>query len=87
MPKSETGQKVPDSDSAHTQLGKKESKKTGEEYRQTREWGEKGDRGYDGNTPKRDIDWTDHGRGDHENPHQHEYRATDGKRLTSKPLP
>lgn len=82
LPQNEHGLKVPDSDYPHTQLGQRTSKRTGETYRQTREWGGKGDRGYDGNTPKKDTDWTNHNRPqNHPNPHDHPYAPDTGKRL------
>ena len=65
-----TRQPTPSSSKPHTQLGYKQSRK-GFKYRQAREWGynEKGKL-----VPKRDIDFTDHGRGGiHMNPHQHKY--------------
>jgi len=80
LPRDKHGHKVPSSDYPHTQLGTQTSKRKGTSYRQTREWGEKGDRGYDNMTPKRDIDWTDHGRSDHTNPHTHEYDLETGRR-------
>ncbi|MEC4780278.1 hypothetical protein IEKLDGGM_24815, partial [Escherichia coli] len=53
----------------HPQLGTKSGRKG--DYTQAREWG------YDENgnlVPKRDIDFTDHGRPkEHPNPHQHDY--------------
>ncbi len=82
LPKDKHGHKVPESDYPHTQLGTKTSKRTGETYPQTREWGAKGDRGYDGQTPKKDTDWTNHGRPkNHSNPHDHPYNPDTGKRL------
>ena len=82
LPKDQHGHKVPESDYPHTQLGTKKSKRRGEKYPQTREWGAKGDRGYDDRTPKKDTDWTDHGRPiNHTNPHDHPYNPETGKRL------
>lgn len=78
LPKDKHGHKTPDSDLPHTQLGTKKGRKG--DYRQSREWGEKNDRGYDGKTPKKDIDWTDHGRKNHTNPHEHKYNPDTGKR-------
>jgi len=81
LPKDKHGHKVPSSDNPHTQIGSKKSRRTGESYRQTREWGGKGDRGYDGRTPKKDTDWTDHNRpSNHTNPHDHKYNPDTGKR-------
>jgi hypothetical protein len=58
------GNPVPDSSHPHTQLGRKEG--WNGSYGQAREFGENGQ-------PVRDIDFTDHGRSDHPNPHQHRY--------------
>jgi hypothetical protein len=69
LPRDKNGNPIPDSDLPHSQIGSKEGRKG--EYTQAREWG------YDdkGNlVPKKDIDFTDHGRpGDHPNPHQHRW--------------
>jgi len=43
-------QHKPDCDFPHTQLGTKSGRKG--DYPQSKEWGAKGDRGYDNNTPK-----------------------------------
>ncbi|WDZ74299.1 hypothetical protein PWW31_29230 [Vibrio harveyi] len=71
LPRTEHGVPVPDSDLPHTQLGVKKGRKGA--YTQAREWG------YDLNgklEPKRDIDFTDHGRPqNHPNPHQHDWEA------------
>jgi len=54
---------------AHTQLGKKKGRK--EEYTQAREFDKNG-------KPKKDIDFTDHGRPkEHEKPHQHSYKPNE----------
>lgn len=63
----------------HTQLGKRTSKSTGETYVQGREFDENGNR-------VKDIDHTDHGRKDHDNPHEHPYDPATGKRLPNQPL-
>ena len=68
LPKDKYGNKIPDSEYPHTQLGTKNGRNGS--YTQGREWG------VDDNgklAPKRDIDFTDHGRSDHPNPHQHTY--------------
>jgi hypothetical protein len=74
-----TGRPVPDSPYPHTQLGKRTSRRTGETYRQAREFGEQG-------LPVKDIDFTNHGRKDHLNPHQHRIDPNTGKRLGPEPL-
>ena len=78
LPKDKHGHKIPDSDLPHTQLGTQKGRNG--DYTQSREWGAKNDRGYDGKTPKKDIDWTDHGRKNHTNPHEHSYNPNTGKR-------
>lgn len=69
LPRDKYGNPIPDVDAPHTQLGTKSGRKG--DYTQAREWG------YDENgnlVPKRDIDFTDHGRpNEHPNPHQHDY--------------
>ena len=80
LPKDKHGHKVPSSDLAHTQLGTKTSKRKGNSYVQTREWEDKNNRGYDEQTPKKDVDWTDHGKADHTTPHEHPYNKETGKR-------
>ena len=69
LPRDKYGNPVPDTDVPHTQLGTRAGRK--EIYTQAREWG------YDSKNklvPKRDIDFTDHGRPEnHPNPHQHDY--------------
>ena len=59
----------PDSLNPHTQIGNKKGRKG--EYTQTLEWGKNG-------KPIQRTDWTDHGRGDHVNPHSHEAIFKDG---------
>ncbi|MES9976466.1 MAG: RHS repeat-associated core domain-containing protein, partial [Candidatus Thiodiazotropha sp.] len=88
LPKDEYGHKLPESDYPHTQLGRNTSR-SGERYRQTREWGAKGDRGYDGMTPKRDVDWTNHNRPSTHpnNPHQHPYNLSTGARYKGGDIP
>ena len=75
LPKDKYGNKIPDSEYPHTQLGTKNGRNGS--YTQGREWG------YDDSgklVPKKDIDFTNHGRADHPNPHQHTYtpNATGG---------
>ena len=69
LPRDKFGNPIPDTNIPHTQLGTKSGRKG--DYTQAREWG------YDAHNqlvPKRDIDFTDHGRpGNHPNPHQHDY--------------
>ena len=68
LPKYENGKLIngtvhkPDSQFPHTQIGYRKGRKEG--YIQTLEWGKDG-------TPIQRTDWTDHGRGDHTNPHSH----------------
>ncbi|MDE0642223.1 pre-toxin TG domain-containing protein, partial [Bacillus sp. CNPSo 3703] len=68
LPKYENGKLIngtvhkPDSQFPHTQIGYRKGRKEG--YIQTLEWGK-------GGTPIQRTDWTDHGRGDHTNPHSH----------------
>ncbi|MDN3505430.1 MAG: RHS repeat-associated core domain-containing protein [Rhabdochlamydiaceae bacterium] len=67
LPKDEHGEAIPDTDAPHTQLGKRQSKRTGEVYTQCREFDETGKK-------IRDIDFTDHGLPkNHSNPHQHKW--------------
>ena len=85
IPKGPHGEHKPDCDLPHTQLGTKSGKKG--EYPQTKEWGAKGDRGYDDNTPKDVKDWTDHGRpNEHTDPHKHPYDSDTGKRGPGEPI-
>jgi len=81
LPADDHGNSIPESEQPHTQLGKRTSKRTGETYRQARE--------YDGNGKKvRDIDFTDHKRpAQHTNPHQHRYDPQTGKRGGPEPVP
>jgi len=69
LPRDDNGNPIPDSQNPHTQLGKKDGRNG--EYNQAREWGK------DENgklSPKKDIDFTDHGRpNEHTNPHQHKF--------------
>ncbi|QVL56090.1 MAG: hypothetical protein KFB95_02475 [Simkaniaceae bacterium] len=68
LPLDRHGNKIPDTDAPHTQLGSKISKKTKKPYPQAREFDAQG-------KPIRDIDFTDHGRPhEHPNPHQHVYK-------------
>lgn len=69
LPRDKHGNPVPDSEYPHTQLGSKKGRNG--DYLQAREWGynDKGKL-----EPKRDIDFTDHGRPqNHPNPHQHDF--------------
>jgi hypothetical protein len=70
---------IPDSAYPHTQLGNRYSRRRNETYAQAREFG------HDGQLI-RDIDFTDHGRRDHSNPHQHCYDQNTGRRLPAAPL-
>ncbi len=80
LPRTPSGEPVPDSPWPHTQLGTRYSKsKPGTFYKQAIEWGE------DGKLIRR-IDFTDHGRpGTHPNPHYHEW-LNPGWSKTPKPL-
>ena len=80
LPRDENGRPIPDADDPHTQLGKKTSERTGETYNQAREFGPDG-------KPVRDVDFTDHGRQDHQNPHEHRYDPVTGKRGRAQPIP
>ena len=75
-----SGRPIPESDHPHTQLGTRTSKKSGKKYPQAREFGENGKH-------VRDVDFTDHGRLDHTNPHQHVIDPVTGKRGPPTPLP
>jgi RHS repeat-associated protein len=67
LPRDKYGNPIPDTEGKHTQLGTKESKKTGEKYPQAREFDVNG-------KPVRDLDFSDHGYPQtHPNPHQHKY--------------
>jgi RHS repeat-associated protein len=69
LPRDKNGNAVPSSTHPHTQLGTKQGRKGS--YPQSREWGKSKNGEL---TPKKDIDWTDHGRpSEHTNPHEHEY--------------
>ncbi len=68
LPSDKYGNIIPDKDIPHTQLGMRIGRR--KTYMQAREWG------YDEQgklIPKRLIDFTDYGRNDHTNPHQHTY--------------
>lgn len=85
IPKGKNGEHKPDCDFPHTQLGTKSGRKG--DYPQTKEWGGKGDRGYDNNTPKDLKDWTNHGRpGNHSDPHRHPYNPSTGKKGPAQPV-
>ena len=83
LPRDKHGNPVPDTDAAHTQLGRKEGTNGG--YPQAREFDAAG-------KPVRDIDFTDHGRPkQHPNPHQHRYEpnttgGTPSRSRMAKPL-
>ena len=79
LPRDEYGNPIPDTKAPHTQLGKRTSKRTGETYTQGREFGDEGKH-------VKDIDFTDHGRKDHTNPHQHRIDPKTGKRMGPEPL-
>ena len=78
------GQDIPLPDPAangysHTVLGGKSSLKTGEVYRQSATFPEATWPLADGqNVPWSEVHWSNHGRGDHGNPHQHIF-TSDGK--------
>lgn len=74
-----SGRALPDSPFPHTQLGQKTSRRRNQTYIQVREFGENG-------KLIRDIDFTDHDRGDHTNPHQHRYDAVMGTRMIAEPI-
>ena len=57
-----SGEPTPSSNAPHSQIGIKEGRKG--DYRQTRQWGENGQL-------QKTTDWTNHGRKDHSNPHDH----------------
>jgi hypothetical protein len=81
LPRDANGVPIPDSQYPHTQLGTKQGSKGA--YGQAREFGE-------GGKPVKDIDFTDHGRSDHPDPHQHRFleNETGGtpKRGPTEPL-
>ena len=80
------GQDIPLPDPAaqgrpHTVIGSKISSKTGEIYRQTATFPKGTWPTANGqNVPWSEVHWTNHGRGDHLNPHQHifEYNPDKG---------
>ncbi|MGG6269680.1 hypothetical protein ACQ4M3_30245 [Leptolyngbya sp. AN03gr2] len=74
-----TGRALPDSSFPHTQLGQRTSRRRNETYTRVREFGENG-------KLIRDIDFTNHDRADHTNPHQHRYDANTGKRMSAEPI-
>ena len=82
LPRDKDGRPVPDAEAAgnpHTQLGTKDGRAG--PYTQGREFGTNG-------KPVKDIDHTDHGRPDThpDNPHEHPYRPSDGKRMPQQPV-
>ena len=84
LPKDKDGNKIPDTDAPHTQLGTKEGSKG--KYPQAREFDAEGN-------PVKDIDFTDHGRpSNHPNPHQHIYNenptgGTESRDKNAEPVP
>ena len=85
IPKGKNGEHKPDCDLPHTQLGIRNGRKG--PYPQSKEWGAKGDRGYDNNTPKDLKDWTNHGRPkNHPDPHRHPYNPNTGKKGSPEPI-
>ncbi len=80
LPRDKNGVPIPDADVPHTQLGTEEGRKGN--YTQAREFDDKGNL-------VRDIDFTDHGRKDHPNPHQHRYldNPTGGTPIRGDPEP
>jgi RHS repeat-associated protein len=80
LPRDPHGRPMPESPHPHTQLGTKTSKSSGNKYPQAREFGENGKH-------VRDVDFTNHGRADHVNPHQHVIDPVTGKRGPATPLP
>ncbi len=79
LPRDSNGRALPDSPFPHIQLGQRTSRRRKKTYTQVREFGENG-------KLIRDIDFTDHDRGDHTNPHQHRYDAITGKRMSAEPI-
>jgi hypothetical protein len=81
LPRSPDGVAEGDVEYPHTQLGKRKGSRG--DYPVSREFDENGE-------VVRDIDWTDHGRADHADPHQHKYgkNSTGGtkKRGQHEPL-
>ena len=62
----------PNAQGPHTVLGGRTSSKTGEAYRQSATFpGETWPKANGQNVPWSEMHWTNHGRGDHGNPHQH----------------
>lgn len=80
LPRDANGKPVPESQNPHTQLGTRNSKaRPGETYTQGREFG-------NGGKHVKDVDFTDHGRGTHTNPHQHKINPVTGKRGPAESL-
>lgn len=80
LPQTPEGVKISDTDTEHTQLGTRESKKGKGKYPQAREFDKNG-------KPVRDIDFTDHDRPhNHTNPHQHRWdeNPTGGSKIRDK---
>jgi hypothetical protein len=73
MPRTRDGEHKPDVNAPHSQIATKEGSKA--DYTQAKEWD------YDENgelVPKRQIDFTDHGRPqNHPSPHQHKYKENE----------
>jgi len=85
LPRDEHGVATPESEYPHTQIGTEQGSKG--PYKQAREWKPDGQGGV---KPKKDIDFTDHGRpGNHTNPHQHNYEPnpTGGTEKRGKAVP
>lgn len=80
IPKGPHGVPASESPFPHTQLGTKVSSGTGQPYTQAREFGQNGQH-------IRDMHFTNHGRGNHPNPHQHVIDAVTGKRGPPIPFP
>ena len=80
LPSDKHGIPIPDTDVPHTQLGTRNGSKG--KYPKAREFDEYGN-------PVRDIEFTDHGRDDHPNPHQHrrEENPSGGTKIREAPEP
>jgi hypothetical protein len=80
LPRDQDGRAIANSPYPHTQIGRKTSRRRDETYIQAREFGNNG-------KVIKDIDFTNHGRFDHTNPHQHRYNQITGKRQSAEPFP
>ncbi|WP_397334797.1 hypothetical protein [Paenibacillus thiaminolyticus] len=80
LPRHGNGIPKPDTHNPHTQIGEKQGRNGS--YRQTREFGKNGDY-------IKDTDWTNHGRKNHTNPHDHYYipNSTGGTKQRGGPTP